>query len=81
MAQILVRKLDEAVKTQLRQRANRHHHSMEEEARDILRNALSAETMPAPTLGSKIAARFAQAGLDFDVPELRGVAPRPAELD
>ncbi len=81
MAQILVRNLDDAVKAQLRQRAQRHHRSMEEEVRDILRNALKGEDAPAILLGSRLAARFANIGIDCEIPEQHGVAPRPALFD
>jgi plasmid stability protein len=80
MAQVLVRNLEDEVKTRLQQRARQHGHSMEEEIRDILRQALTDDGLPPPRLGSRIAARFAGKGLDFDLPELRGQVPRPAEL-
>ena len=41
MAQVLVRNLDHDVKERLQQRARRHGHSMEEEIRTILRQALA----------------------------------------
>jgi antitoxin FitA len=47
MATLTIRRLDEKTKTQLRVRAAHHGRSMEEEARDILRSAL---TVPAPSL-------------------------------
>jgi plasmid stability protein len=81
MAQVLVRNLEDDVKTRLQQRARRHGHSMEEEIRDILRQALADDGLPPPRLGSRIAARFAGKGLDFNVPELRGQVPQPAELE
>jgi len=59
MAQVLVRNLDDDVKERLRLRAREHGHSMEEEIRDILRQALADDGAPAPRLGSRIAARFA----------------------
>ncbi|MCU0837009.1 MAG: Arc family DNA-binding protein [Chromatiaceae bacterium] len=80
MAQVLVRNLEDDVKDRLQQRARRHGHSMEEEVRDILRQALADDGAPAPRLGSRIASRFAGQGLTEDLPELRGQAPRPATL-
>ena len=41
MASITIRNLDDEVKTRLRVRAAEHHRSMEEEARLILREAVS----------------------------------------
>ncbi len=41
MASITIRNLDEDVKTRLRARAAKHHRSMEEEARIILRDAVN----------------------------------------
>jgi plasmid stability protein len=53
---------------------------MEEEARDILRNAVKRENRPPPNLGSRIAARFSKTGLTKDLPELHREALRPVEL-
>ena len=78
MAQILVRNLDDDVKTGLQRRARRHGRSTEEEVRDILRSAVRGEGAPLPPLGSRLRARFADIGLDEDIPELRGQPARPA---
>jgi plasmid stability protein len=45
---------------------------MEEEARDILRNAVKAEGTPSAGLGTEISSLFTKAGLRSDLPELRG---------
>jgi plasmid stability protein len=50
---------------------------MEEEAREILRNAARAENQPARGLGTEIAALFAAVGADDDIRELRGRKIRP----
>lgn len=81
MAQVLVRNLEDDVKTRLQQRARKHGHSMEEEIRDILRQALADDGLPPPRLGSRIAARFVGKGFAGDLPELHGQTPRPAQLD
>jgi plasmid stability protein len=78
MAQLLVRNLDDDVKARLRRRARRHGRSTEEEVRDILRNAVKDEGAPLAPLGSRLRARFADIGLDEDIPELRGQPARPA---
>jgi plasmid stability protein len=80
MAQLIVRDLEDDVKSRLKRRAERHGRSMEEEVRDILRNAAKEENRPRPRLGSRIAARFAKTGLSADLPELRGRPPRPADF-
>lgn len=49
MASVTIRHIDEKLKAKLRIRAARHGRSMEDEARDILRAALSVE--PAQTKG------------------------------
>lgn len=81
MAQFTVRNLEEDVKLRLKQRAARHGASMEEEVRQILRNAVKDENQPASRLGSRIAARFARVGLEIDLPELRGQIVRPLAFD
>jgi plasmid stability protein len=81
MAQLLVRHLDDDVKTKLQRRARRHGHSTEEEVREILRNAVRDEGGARAPLGSQFASRFAGLGLTQDVPELRGEQARPADLE
>lgn len=62
MATMTIRNLDEALKARLRVRAAEHGKSMEEEARDILRAALSTEAGAPVDLGRAIHARFAVLG-------------------
>lgn len=81
MAQFIVRDLEEEVKTRLKRRAAQHGCSMEEEVRHILRNAVKEQNEHLPKLGSRIAARFAKAGLSADLPELHGQLPRSAEFE
>jgi antitoxin FitA len=80
MAQILVRNLEDQLKLRLQRRARRHGRSMEEEARDILRNALRSESNAGGGLGSEISALFRDHGLDDEIPELRGHTVRPPEF-
>lgn len=84
MAQLIVRDLEDDLKARLRERARARGHSMEEEARRILRGALM-QPSPSPTggLGARIAARFRGIGLGADesFPELRGETVRSAELE
>ena len=81
MAQLVVRNLEQSVKTRLQRRARRNGRSMEEEVRDILRNAANeAEGRPVG-LGTKIAALFRGKGLNFEAPELRGHPVRPISFD
>ncbi len=81
MAQILIRQIEDDVKAKLQLRARRHGRSTEEEVREILRNSVRHEQSTPTLLGSRIAARFADMGLDEDIPELRGQPARPAEFD
>jgi antitoxin FitA len=81
MAQLLVRNLEEAVKARLQDRARRHGRSTEEEVREILRNAVRSEGEARRPLGSRIRARFAEIGLEEDVPELRGEVVQPATFE
>lgn len=81
MAQLLIRQLEDDVKHRLQARARRHGRSTEEEVREILRAAVRDEYEPPVGLGTRIAERFADYGLDEDVPELRDSPVRPAELD
>jgi plasmid stability protein len=71
MAQFVVRNIESEVKTRLQRRATRHGRSMEEEVRDILRNAVKVEDVSAGGLGTEISSLFAKVGLETDIPELR----------
>jgi antitoxin FitA len=81
MAQLVVRGLEQEVKARLQRRAARHGRSMEEEVRDILRDALKEEEAPAQGLGTEIASLFNKIGLEADIAELRGNAITPATFD
>jgi len=72
MAQFVVRNLEDWVKKRLRRRARQHGRSLEEEVRDILRNAVRKKQTSVAGLGTEIAALFSGIGLDSDVNEFRG---------
>jgi plasmid stability protein len=83
MAQFVVRHLEDEVKARIKRRAEKNGRSMEEEVRQILRNAARESGKPLTRLGSRIAARFARTGLtaaDRELPELRGQRVRPADF-
>jgi plasmid stability protein len=54
MASITIRKLGDDVKSRLRVRAAIHGRSMEEEAREILKQAVAGETMSGANLAQRI---------------------------
>jgi antitoxin FitA len=84
MAQLIVRNLEDNVRDKLRDRAQTHGRSMEEEIRDILRAAVAA---PAPhrKLGSWCWEQFAGnpdlGDEPFLVEEIRGGVPQPPTFD
>jgi antitoxin FitA len=75
MAQILVRNLDDRLKVSLQSRARRNGRSMEEEAREILRNALRRKDAPQGGIGTEMAALFSGQGIGLkygeEIPEMR----------
>jgi antitoxin FitA len=76
MAQILIRKVDERVKSRLQRRAKRNGRSMEAEARELLRDALTREeSTPAVGFGTASVALFSGSGVYLDEPikEIRGM--------
>jgi plasmid stability protein len=81
MAQFVVRKIENGVKARLQHRARKNGRSMEEEVRDILRNAVNEPDVPTGGLGTEISSLFAKAGLDVDIPELRGHEIEPASFE
>jgi plasmid stability protein len=68
MAQILVRNLEDSLKTRLQRRAKRHGHSMEAEARDILSNALHEDKAEPVGFGTATVALFSGSGIYLDEP-------------
>jgi len=76
MAVMTIRNIDDAIKKRLRVRAAQNGRSMEDEARDILRSALSTEEPRARDLGQAIRDRFAALG-GVDLPEAPREAIRP----
>jgi len=79
MAQLIVRNIEEEVKTGLRRRAARHGQSMEEEIRSILRDAVKDDPKPTMGLGSAIAAMFR--GNDLDLEQMPRRPLKPAVFD
>ena len=81
MAQLIVRNIEEDVKTRLRQRASRHGRSVEEEVRDILRNATKGEGKRKGGIGSAMSRLFQEVGLRQDIPELKGRFPQSTDFE
>lgn len=79
MATITVRNLDESIKQKLRIQAASHNHSMEEEVRIIIQNAVQ-RTDDTDGIGSRIHKHFMEAGgIELAEPR-RADLPRKAEL-
>jgi len=81
VAQFVVRNIEAEVKSRVQRRAKRHGRSMEEEVRDILRDAAKEEATPVRGLGTEIASLFRKGGLEADIPELRGYGIKPTAFD
>jgi plasmid stability protein len=81
MASMTIRDIDERLKARLRMQAARHGRSMEEEARDILRTALSAKSSRAGTLVDAIRARIEPlGGVELEIAP-REAMREPVNLD
>jgi antitoxin FitA len=83
MAQILVRNVEERVKSSLQRRAKRHGRSMEAEVREIIQTAALAEETPAIGFGSATVALFSGSGVYLDEPiqEIRGMKMQIPNFD
>lgn len=79
VAVMTIRNIDDAIKNRLRLRAAMHGRSMEEEARDILRSALSTEIPRPRNLGQAINERFRALG-GVDLPDLPREAIRAVDF-
>ena len=80
MAQLIVRNLDEAVKRKLQRRAARHGRSMEEEIRDILRDAVKDDPGRRGGFGTEAAKLFRGIGLEEPIREMRGYLVKPPKF-
>lgn len=80
MAQFVVRNIEASTKARLQRRARRNGRSMEEEVREILRNAVHEPQSETVGLGTEIAKLFATLGLDHDIPELSGHSIKPPKF-
>ncbi len=80
MASLLIRNVDDALRTQLKARARAHRRSVEEEARETLRVALARDAGERePENLVDIAQRIfgPERGVDLDLPSRHADASRP----
>ena len=69
MASMTIRNIDEKLKARLRVQAAKHGRSMEDEARDILKSALSTTSSRATSLAKSIRRRLEPTGgVDLEIP-------------
>jgi plasmid stability protein len=78
MATMTIRNIDEILKSRLRIRAATHGRSMEDEARDILRAALS-ESPARTSLLASIRSRVPKGGFELEIAP-REPAPEPIDF-
>ena len=85
MAQLLVRNLEDQLKTRLQRRAKRNGRSMEAEVREILRDALKEEDAPSVGFGTASVALFSGQGIGLkegeEIHEWRGFPLKPISFD
>jgi plasmid stability protein len=80
MSSLTIRKLDDETKARLRLRAARHGRSMEEEARNILRDGVRSAANAGGNLAAAIHRRFAAVGgVELALPKREPIRepPRP----
>jgi antitoxin FitA len=79
MATLTIRQLDDKTKARLRVRAAHHGRSMEEEAREILRSALTTSSPAKGNLADAIRRRFAGlGGIELQLPRRDPMRQAPA---
>lgn len=77
MASMTIRNIDEQLKSRLRVQAAHHGRSMEDEARDILRAALSTEESGRQDLIESIRSRISPlGGVDLQLPARETISER-----
>lgn len=81
MASMTIRNIDDQLKARLRVQAAQHGRSMEDEARDILRAALSTEASRSRSLVDSIRARIEPlGGVELEIAP-REAMREPVDLD
>ncbi len=81
MASMIIRNIDDELKTRLRIQAATHGRSMEDEARDILRSSLSTKSARTQNLVESIRARIEPLGrIDIEIP-LREPMREPVDVE
>jgi len=83
MAQLVVRNIEQSVKTKLQRRAKRHGRSMEEEVREILRDATKEGSRERKGFGTEVSKLFRGIGLKEgeELPELRGFSIKAPDFE
>jgi plasmid stability protein len=82
MPTLTIRRLDEKTKARLRMRAAENGRSMEEEAREILRNSLSVVESEQSSLAESIRKRFAAFhGVELKIPKRQEMRKPPRFLE
>ena len=80
MATLTIRQLDDKTKARLRIQAAHHGRSMEEEAREILRSALTVASPMGGNLAEAIRRRFdASGGVELELPRRDSIRPVPGD--
>ncbi|MEB3215578.1 MAG: plasmid stability protein [Nostocales cyanobacterium 94392] len=70
MFNITISNLDDDIKYRLQKQAEKHGRSLEEEAREILRSALTENNKDTSNIATIIEQRFANLG-EFELPEVK----------
>jgi plasmid stability protein len=78
--EFVIHGIEDDVAERLQRRAQLHGRSLDDEVRDILRNAVMTEPSTEVGAGTRLASYFAKIGLDFEIPEMRGEEARPASF-
>jgi plasmid stability protein len=82
MATLTLKNLDEDVRQKLLVMAHTHGRTVEQEAQEILRAAVTEpEANAVDELGTRIASRFEGIGLEAEIRELRGQTITPPTFD
>lgn len=77
MASMTIIDIEETLQRRLRVRAAHHGRSMEEEAVDILKAALSADDVPSRNLAEAIRSRLPKGGVELEMPSREVIRTAP----
>jgi antitoxin FitA len=80
MPELVIDEIEDDVLDKIQLRAYRNRRTTQAEVIEILRDAVKNDDIKSVGLGTRLAARFHEVGIEEEIPELRGYPVKPIKL-